>query len=45
MGGYFGMLGDKMVYCFSKTHYVAGIVGLPKAQSDIPGRVLAAQLH
>jgi hypothetical protein len=45
MGGYFGMLGDKQVYCFSKTHYVAGIVGLPEDKADPLGRVLAAQLH
>jgi hypothetical protein len=45
MGGYYGMLGDKQVYCFSKTHYVAGIVGLPEDQADPLGRVLAAQLH
>ncbi len=45
MGGYYGMLGDKQVYCFSKTHYVAGIVGLPEDKADPLGRVLAAQLH
>ena len=45
MGGYFGMLGDKQVYCYSKTHYVAGIVGLPQDKADPLGRVLAAQLH
>ena len=45
MGGYFGMLGDKQVYCYSKTHYVAGIVGLPEDKADPLGRVLAAQLH
>jgi hypothetical protein len=45
MGGYFGMLGDKHVYVYSKTHYVAGIVGLPEDKADPLGRVLAAQLH
>ncbi len=45
MGGYYGMLGDKQVYCFSKAHYVAGIVGLPEAQADPLGRILAALLH
>jgi hypothetical protein len=44
MGGYFGMLGDKQVYCFSKRHYLAGIVGLPEAKADPLGRVLAAAL-
>ena len=45
MGGYFGTLGDKQLYCYSKTHYVAGIVGLPEAKADPLGRILAAQLH
>lgn len=45
MGGYFGTLGDKQVYCFSKLHYVAGIVGLPENKADPLGRTLAAQLH
>jgi len=45
MGGYFGMLGDKQVFCYSKLHYVAGIVGLPEDKADPLGRILAAQLH
>ena len=45
MGGYFGMLGDTQVFCFSKTHYVAGVVGLPEDQADPLARTLAAQLH
>ena len=45
MGGYFGTVGDKQVFCFSKLHYVAGVVGLPEDKADPLGRVLAAQLH
>jgi hypothetical protein len=45
MGGYFGMLGDQQVYCYSKTHYVAGVVGLPEDKADPLARTLAAQLH
>ena len=45
MGGYFGMYGDKPFYCFAKLHYLAGIVGLPKANADPLARDLAAQLH
>lgn len=45
MGGYFGLMGDKQVFCFSKLHYVAGIVGLPEDKADPLARTLAAQLH
>lgn len=45
MGGYFGMYGDKPLYCFAKLHYLAGIVGLPMAKADPLARDLAAQLH
>jgi len=45
MGGYFGMYGDKPLYCFAKLHYLAGIVGLPKDKADPIARSLAAQLH
>jgi hypothetical protein len=45
MGGYFGMYGDKPVYCFAKMHYLAGIVGLPKDKADPLAIGLAAQLH
>jgi hypothetical protein len=45
MGGYSGMYGDQPLYCFSKLHYVAGILGLPKAQADPLAIKLAAQLH
>jgi len=45
MGGYFGMYGDKPLYCFAKTHYLAGIVGLPKDKADPLAIGLAAQLH
>ena len=45
MGGYFGMYGDKPLYCFAKLHYLAGIVGLPKDKADPLAIGLAAQLH
>jgi hypothetical protein len=45
MGGYFGMYGDRPLYCFAKLHYLAGVVGLPKAKADPLMRDLAAQLH
>lgn len=45
MGGYFGMYGDKPLYCFAKLHYLAGIVGLPEDKADPIARGLAAQLH
>lgn len=45
MGGYFGMYGDKPVYCFAKLHYVAAVVGLPEDKADPLARTLAAQLH
>ena len=45
MGGYFGSLGDKEVFCFAKQHYLAGVVGLPENKADPLARTLAAQLH
>lgn len=45
MGGYFGMFGDKPLYCFAKTHYLAGVVGLPKDKADPLAIGLAGQLH
>jgi hypothetical protein len=45
MGGYFGSLGDKQVFCFSKLHYVAGVVGLAEDKADPLARTLAAQLN
>ena len=45
MGGYFGMYGDKPLYCFAKLHYLAGIVGLTKDRADPLARSLAAQLN
>jgi hypothetical protein len=45
MGGFFGMYGDKPLYCFAKLHYLAGVVGLPQAKADPMMRDLAAQLH
>ena len=45
IGGYFGMYGDQPLYCFSKLHYLAGIVGLPKDKADPLALGLAAQLQ
>ncbi len=45
MGGYFGTYHDQPFYCFAKLHYLAGVVGLPKAKADPMMRDLAAQLH
>lgn len=45
MGGYAGTYQDKPLYTFAKTHYVAGIYGLPKDQADPIAIRLAAQLH
>ena len=45
MGGYFGNDGTQNVYVFAKLHYLAGVVGLPKAQADPIARVLASHLH
>jgi len=45
MGGYFGTYQDQPFYCFSKLHYLAGVIGLPKAKADPLMRDLAAQLH
>jgi hypothetical protein len=45
MGGYFGNDGTQNVYVFAKLHYLAGVVGLPKADADPIARVLASHLH
>jgi hypothetical protein len=45
MGGYFGMYGDQPLYCFSKLHYLAGVVGLPKDKADKIAIAFAGQLH
>ena len=45
IGGYFGMYGDKPLYCFAKRQYVAGVIGLPKDKADPLAIDLAAQLH
>jgi hypothetical protein len=45
MGGYFGNDGTQNVYVFAKLHYLAGVVGLPKAEADPVARVLASHLH
>ncbi len=44
MGGYFGSDAKGPVYVFSKLHYLAGVVGLPKEQADPIARVLASRL-
>jgi len=45
MGGFSGMYGDKPLYCFAKLHYLAGILGLPKAKAEPIAINLAAQLN
>ncbi|MDE3198369.1 MAG: hypothetical protein KGN84_18615 [Acidobacteriota bacterium] len=44
-GGYFGSDGTRPVFVFSKTEYVAGIVGLPKDAADAVARVLASRIQ
>ncbi len=44
-GGYFGMYGDQPLFGFAKLHYLAGVVGLPKAKAEPLMVDLAAQLH
>ena len=44
-GGYSGMYGDQPIFCFAKLHYLAGVVGLPKAKAEPIAVDLAAQLH
>lgn len=43
-GGYFGEDAGRPVFVFSKTVWIAGIVGLPEKQADMEARTLAAQL-
>ena len=44
-GGYFGSDGKQPVFIFSKLHYLAGVVGLPKSEADPLARVLASRLN
>jgi len=43
-GGYFGDDGGKPVFVFSKGFYIAGVVGLPEKEADLPARALATLL-
>jgi len=43
-GGYFGSDESRPVFVFSKSQYVAGIVGLPKDAADPIARILASRL-
>lgn len=45
MGGYFGRDQTQPIYVFAKLHYLAGVVGLSKADADPLARVLASRLH
>jgi hypothetical protein len=45
MGGYFFSAGTQPVYVFSKTHYLAGVVGLSRDDADPVARVLAARVN
>jgi hypothetical protein len=46
MGGYYGVDAQgRKIYVFSKKEWLAGIVGLSKAEADPIARVLAGQLH
>jgi hypothetical protein len=45
MGGYAGSDGNREIYAFAKKQYVAGVVGLPKAQADPIAIELASHLN
>jgi len=45
MGGYAGSDGNRDIYVFAKTHYLAGVVGLPKAAADPIAIELASHLN
>lgn len=45
MGGYFGTDGTRPIFVFAKLRYLAGVVGLPRAEADPIARVLAARLR
>ena len=44
MGGYAGSDGNRNIYAFAKKQYLAGVVGLPKADADPIAIELASQL-
>ncbi len=44
-GGYFGTDGGRPVFVFTKSAWIAGIVGLPEKEADLEGRTLAAHLN
>lgn len=45
MGGYFGSDETRKIYVFAKLHYLAGVVGLSKAEADPIARTLASRLQ
>jgi len=46
MGGYFGKdAAGRQIYTFAKLHYLAGVVGLSKAEADPLARDLASHLQ
>jgi hypothetical protein len=45
MGGYAGFDGNREIYTFAKKHYLAGVVGLKKADADPIGIELAGHLN
>lgn len=45
MGGYYGQDAGKPIFVFAKKQWVAGVAGLPQADSDAIARELAARLH
>jgi hypothetical protein len=45
MGGYAGSDGNRSIYVFAKKQYLAGVVGLPKAEADPIAIELASHLN
>jgi hypothetical protein len=45
MGGYFGTNGDRNIFAFAKTKYLAGVAGLPEDAADPIARELALHLN
>jgi hypothetical protein len=45
MGGYAGSDGNRNIYAFAKKQYLAGVVGLPKAEADPIAIQLASRLN
>jgi len=43
-GGYFGMDGDRPIFLFPKSKYVAGYVGLSQDDADTEARVFAGRI-